>query len=140
VSYKDLKEYCKDLKGVYTAKSEKEGREHLSQMVEKWKRKYPTSLKVWEENWDAICPFFSYSEKVRKIMYTTNQIESLNRGYRKYTKTKSVFPTDDSLMKCLYLATINITKKWNGRYREWDMVLAELSIMFPERLNPYLVI
>ena len=140
VSYKDIKEYCKDLKAVYTAKNEKEGKDRLDQMVQKWKGKYPTSLRVWQENWDTICPFFSFSGKIRKIMYTTNQIESLNRGYRKYTKTKSVFPTDESLMKCLYLATMNITRKWTGRYREWDMVLAELSIMFPERLNQYLLI
>ena len=87
-----------------------------------------------EENWDAICPFFSYSEPVRKIMYTTNVIESLNRSYRKYTKTKSVFPSDEALIKCLYLATINIKKKWNGRYRNWDLILGELSIMFEGRI------
>jgi transposase-like protein len=140
VSYKDIKEFCKDLKAVYTAKNEKSGREELDIMIEKWKSKYPTSLKVWSENWDSICPFFSYSEKVRKIIYTTNQIESLNRGYRKYTKTKSVFPSDDSLMKCLYLATINITKKWTGRYKDWDLALAELTIMFPDRLDQSLTI
>ena len=67
-------------------------------------------------------------------MYTTNTIESLNRSYRKYTKTKSVFPSDESLMKCLYLATQNITKKWTGRYREWDRILGELSIMFEGRI------
>lgn len=103
-------------------------------LYNKWKSKYPTAFKFWEENWDAICPFFSYSEPVRKIMYTTNTIESLNRSYRKYTKTKSVFPSNESLMKCLYLATLNITKKWNGRYRNWDLILGELSIMFEGRI------
>lgn len=117
VSYKELKPFCEDLKTIYTSKNEKEGYEQLQKVKEKWKSKYPTAFKSWEENWDAICPFFSYSEPVRKIMYTTNTIESLNRLYRKYTKTKSVFPSDESLMKCLYLATLNITKKWNGRYR-----------------------
>lgn len=134
VSYKELKPFCEDLKTIYTSKNEKAGYEQLQKIKEKWKSKYPTALKSWEENWDAICPFFSYSEPVRKIMYTTNTIESLNRSYRKYTKTKSVFPSDESLMKCLYLATLNITKKWNGRYRNWDLILGELSIMFEGRI------
>lgn len=134
VSYKELKPFCEDLKTIYTSKNEKAGYEQLQKIKEKWKSKYPTALKSWEENWDAICPFFSYSEPVRKIMYTTNTIESLNRSYRKYTKTKSVFPSDEALMKCLYLATLNITKKWNGRYRNWDLILGELSIMFEGRI------
>lgn len=134
VSYKELKPFCEDLKTIYTSKNEKEGYEQLQKVKEKWKSKYPTAFKSWEENWDAICPFFSYSEPVRKIMYTTNTIESLNRSYRKYTKTKPVFPSDESLMKCLYLATLNITKKWNGRYRNWDLILGELSIMFEGRI------
>ncbi len=134
VSYKELKPFCEDLKTIYTAKNEKVGYEQLQKVKEKWKGKYPTALKSWEENWDIICPFFNYSDPVRKIMYTTNTIESLNRSYRKYTKTKSVFPSDESLMKCLYLATLNITKKWNGRYRNWDLILGELSIMFEGRI------
>lgn len=134
ISYKELKPFCEDLKTIYTSKNEKTGYEQLQKVKEKWKGKYPTALKSWEENWDVICPFFSYSNPVRKIMYTTNTIESLNRSYRKYTKTKSVFPSDESLMKCLYLATVNITKKWNGRYRNWDLILGELSIMFEGRI------
>lgn len=134
VSYKELRPFCEDLKTIYTSKNEKAGYEQLQKIKDKWKNKYPTALKSWEENWDTICPFFSYSEPVRKIMYTTNTIESLNRSYRRYTKTKSVFPSDEALMKCLYLATINITKKWNGRYRNWDLILGELSIMFEGRI------
>lgn len=134
VYYKDLKPFCNDLKTIYTAKNEKLGYEQLQKVKEKWKDKYPTSLRNWEDNWDAICPFFSYSEPLRKIMYTTNTIESLNRSFRKYTKTKSVFPSDESLMKCLYLATQNITKKWTTRYGNWDMILSELSIMFDGRI------
>lgn len=134
ISYKDLKVFCEDLKTIYTAKNEKDGYANLQTIKEKWKSKYPNSLKNWEENWDAICPFFAYSEPIRKIMYTTNTIESLNRQFRKYTKTKSVFPTDESLMKCLYLSVRNITKKWTGRYRNWDVILAELSIMFEGRI------
>lgn len=134
ISYKELKPFCNDLKSIYTAKNEKDGYEQLQKVKEKWQSKYPTALRNWEENWSEICPFFSYSQPVRKIMYTTNTIESLNRSYRKYTKIKSVFPSDESLMKCLYLATINITKKWNGRYRNWDLILGELSIMFEGRI------
>jgi transposase-like protein len=134
VYYKDLKGFCNDLKTIYTSKNEKSGYEQLQKVKDKWKDKYPTALRNWEDNWDLICPFFSYSEPVRKIMYTTNTIESLNRSFRKYNKTKSVFPSDESLMKCLYLATINITKKWTGRYGNGDLVLSELSIIFEGRI------
>lgn len=134
VSYKDLKEFCKDLKTVYTSKNEKEGYEQLQKVKNKWKDKYLSAFKTWEENWDAICPFFQFSEPIRKIMYTTNTIESLNRQFRKYTKTKSVFPTDMSLMKCLYLAVKNISKKWTAPYQNWGPILSELSIMFDGRI------
>lgn len=130
VSYKDLKEFCSDLKKIYTSKNEKQGYEELQKVKEKWKDKYIGAFKTWEENWDAICPFFQFSEPIRKIMYTTNTIESLNRQFRKYTKTKSVFPTDMSLLKCLYLSTKNITKKWTAPYQNWGPILSELSIMF----------
>ncbi|MDF9825915.1 putative transposase [Breznakia sp. PF5-3] len=134
IYYKDLKEFCKDLKSIYTSKNEKAGYEQLQKVKTKWKDKYPSALKNWEDNWDAVCPFFAYSDPVRRIMYTTNAIESLNRSYRKYTKTKSVFPSDQALMKCMYLATMNITKKWTTRYRNWDQVLGELSIIFEGRI------
>lgn len=134
VSYKDLKEFCKDLKKIYTSKNEKQGYEELQKVKEKWKDKYISAFKTWEENWDAICPFFQFSEPIRKIMYTTNTIESLNRQFRKYTKTKSVFPTDMSLLKCLYLSTKNITRKWTAPYQNWGPILSELSIMFDGRI------
>ena len=134
VNYKDLKEFTKDLKQIYTSTSEKKGYDKLQEIKNKWKDKYLVSFKAWEENWDAICPFFQFSEHIRKIMYTTNTIESLNRQFRKYTKTKSVFPTDMSLLKCLYLSTKNISKKWDQAYRNWGTILAELSIMFDNRI------
>lgn len=134
VSYKDLKEFCKDLKKIYTSKNEKQGYEELQKVKVKWKDKYISAFKTWEENWDAICPFFQFSEPIRKIMYTTNTIESLNRQFRKYTKTKSVFPTDMSLLKCLYLSTKNITRKWTAPYQNWGPILSELSIMFDGRI------
>lgn len=134
ISYKDLKEFCNDLKKIYTAKNEEQGYEELQKVKEKWKDKYIGAFRTWEENWDAICPFFQFSEPIRKIMYTTNTIESLNRQFRKYTKTKSVFPTDMSLLKCLYLSTKNITKKWTAPYQNWGPILSELSIMFDGRI------
>ncbi len=134
VSYKDLKEFCNDLRKIYTSVTEKQGYEELQKVKDKWKKQYSSALKIWEDNWDAICPFFQFSDKIRKIMYTTNTIESLNRQFRKYTKTKSVYPTDMSLMKCLYLETKNITKKWTQPYRNWGPILSELSIMFDGRI------
>ena len=134
VNYKDLKEFTKDLKQIYTSSNEKKGYDKLQEIKNKWKDKYLVSFKTWEENWDAICPFFQFSEHIRKIMYTTNTIESLNRQFRKYTKTKSVFPTDMSLLKCLYLSTKNIAKKWDQAYRNWGTILSELSIMFDGRI------
>lgn len=127
VSYKDLKK-------IYTSKNEKQGYEELRKVKEKWKDKYISAFKTWEENWEDICPFFQFSEPIRKIMYTTNTIESLNRQFRKYTKTKSVFPTDMSLLKCLYLSTKNITRKWTAPYQNWGPILSELSIMFDGRI------
>lgn len=93
VSYKDLKGFCSDLKTIYGSVTEEEARDNLGLVKEKWKSIYPTALKVWEDAWESICHLFNYSKDLRKILYTTNAIESLNRGYRKYTKTKGVFPT-----------------------------------------------
>lgn len=134
VSYKDLKEFTSDLKLIYTSKNEKEGYEKLQEIKTKWEDKYASAFKIWESNRDAICPFFQFSEPIRKIMYTTNTIESLNRQFRKYTKTKSVFPTDTALLKCLYLSVKNIEKKWYIPYRNWGPILSELSIMFDNRI------
>ena len=134
VSYKDLKEFCSDLKKIYTSATEKQGYEELQKIKKKWENKYYSALKIWENNWDSISSFFQFSDRIRKIMYTTNTIESLNRQFRKYTKTKSVYPTDMALMKCLYLAIKNITKKWTQLYRNWGPILSELSIMFDSRV------
>lgn len=134
VSYKDLKEFCSDLKKIYTSATEKQGYEELQKIKKKWEDKYYSALKIWENNWDSISSFFQFSDRIRKIMYTTNTIESLNRQFRKYTKTKSVYPTDMALMICIYLATKNITKKWTMPYRNWEPILSELSIMFDGRV------
>ena len=111
VSYKEKKEFAKDLKEIYTAPNEETGFSALEELKEKWSKKYPYALKSWENNWSELRTFFKFSPEIRRIMYTTNAIENLNRIYRKVTKTRSSFPTDMALMKLLYLSTINLTEK-----------------------------
>ncbi|MBS4198256.1 IS256 family transposase [Bacillus sp. FJAT-49732] len=129
VSYKHLKEFVADLKLIYTSINEESGMERLKEFKEKWGKEYPTAVKSWEENWDILATFFAYPPEIRKIIYTTNVIEGLHRQFRKVTKTKSIFPNDDSLRKMLYLASQNITKKWKMRYRNWDIILSQLEIL-----------
>jgi len=134
VSYKDIKVFVTDLKTVYTASNEEAALEKLMDFKEKWGKKYATAIRSWEDNWDTLSTFFKYDENIRKIMYTTNIIESLHRQYRKTTKSKSTFPNDDALLKSLFLATRDIDKKWTGRIREWNMVISQLEIIFSERV------
>jgi putative transposase len=129
VSYKHLKEFVADLKKIYTSINEEAALERLLEFKEKWGKEYPSAIKSWEENWDILATFFAYPQEIRKIIYTTNIIEGLHRQFRKVTKTKSIFPNDDSLRKMLYLAAQNITKKWTMRYRNWDMILSQLEIL-----------
>ena len=137
VSYKDLKELMKDLKLVYTAPDEPTGQAKLEDFAEKWDSKYPKISKSWREHWCELSAYFKYPEPVRRLIYTTNTIEGFNRQLRKVTKSKSVFPTDDSLMKMLYLAMMDITKKWTGRRKDWGQIVSQLEIYFEERLKPY---
>lgn len=134
VSYKDIKEFAKDLKTVYSSANEEEAMSNLIAVKDKWNGKYPSAIKSWEDNWDNLATFFVYPPEVRRIIYTTNVIESLHSQYRKVTKTKLIFPTDTSLQKMLYLATMNVAKKWTQRYRNWDLVLGQLMILYPDRL------
>ena len=139
VSYKDLKEFTKDFKGVYTAPNEEAALGRLYELKEKWGKEYPYAFRSWENNWDVISPFFKYPPEIRKIMYTTNIIEGLHRQFRKVTKTKSVFPSDGALEKMLYLASINVMKKWTQRYHNWDQVLNQLLIMYGSRIENYVI-
>lgn len=134
VSYKDSKELMKDFKEVYKAVNEIEALSALDVVAEKWGKKYPTAIRIWKDNWDVISPFFSFPQEIRTIMYTTNIIEGVNRQFRKVTKTKSTFPSDESLLKMLYLASQNIMKKWTMRYRNWDSIYNQLSIFFDGRI------
>ena len=109
-------------------------RHALDRVTEKWTAKYPNSMKRWYDNWDAITPIFKFSPDVGKVIYTTNAIESLNSTYRKFNRQRSVFPSDTALLKALYLATFEATKKWTMSIRNWGRVYGELSIMYEGRL------
>lgn len=138
LSYKDLKAFNADLKLVYTAATEEVALAELDRLEEKWGEKYLIAVRSWRNNWNELSAFFKYPPEIRKIIYTTNAMESYNRQLRKVTKTKSIFPNDESLMKILYLATIDITKKWTQSIRGWAQILAQLSIFFEGRLDDQL--
>lgn len=135
VADKDKKAFANDLKTIYHAPDEASGRARLEAVAEVWNRKYPGCMNRWKENWDVISPMFKFSETARKVLYTTNAIESLNSGYRRLNRSRSVFPNDMSLLKALYLATHELTKKWTLPIKNWGMVYSELSIMYPGRLS-----
>ena len=135
VSYKDLKKLMADLKMVYAAPDEAAALEELESFGKKWNSKYPKIYKSWSERWATLSTYFKYPNEVRKLIYTTNAIEGFNRQLRKVTNSKAVFPSDDSLLKMLYLATMDITKKWTGRRRDWSQIRAQLEIYFEERLE-----
>lgn len=133
VSYKDIKPLMADLKKVYQAINEDEARNALVQFKDNWAKTYPSCVRSWEENWDILSTFFAYPCEVRRIIYTTNIIEGLNRQFRKITKNKPSFTNDDSLRKILYLASQNIVEHWSAVCRNWDMVSDQLRIMFSDR-------
>lgn len=134
VSYKDIKALMADLKAVYAAVDEASALDALDIFAETWDKKYPKISKSWRENWVNLSTYFKYPVEVRRLIYTTNTIEGFNRQLRKVTKSKAVFPTDDSLFKMLYLAMIDITKKWTGRRQDWGTIHAQLSIYFNDRM------
>ena len=135
VADKDRKEFSTDLKNIYHASSEEQGVTIRDKVEEKWRDRYPNAMKSWRTNWDVISPIFKFSAAVRKVIYTTNAIESLNSCYRRLNKQRSVFHDPQSLLKALYLATIEITKNWSMPIRNWGLVFGELSIMFEDRLT-----
>jgi transposase-like protein len=123
-----------DLKLVYQAATEEEGKNALIQFKEKRRKSYPSCVKSWEDNWHILSTFFAYPPEVRRIIYTTNIIEGLNRQFRKITNNKPSFTNDDSLKKMLYLASKKIVEHWTARCRNWDMVLNQLNILFQDRI------
>lgn len=135
ISYKHLKAVMADLKAIYQAPTEDDALYHLEEFKGKWDKSYPQIAKSWESNWTALSAYFKYPEEVRRLIYTTNAVEGFHRMLRKYTKTKTVFPSDDSLKKSIFLSIHEITKKWNMPIRDWGIIMGQLSIFFEERLS-----
>ena len=137
VSYKDIKAFTKDLKQIYQAATEELALQALDELEEKWGKKYPSSVSSWRNNWTELSAYFKYPQELRKIIYTTNSIENFNRQLRKVTKSRSIFPTDDALFKLLYLAMMDITKKWVGKSGTWNwgQILNQLMIHFEGRIT-----
>ena len=133
VSWKDRKDFVRDLKRVYQAATREEAESNLLQLGEKWGAKYPMAVRSWENNWEDLAVFFDYPAEIRRLIYTTNTIEGYHRQLRKVTKNKATFPTPEATRKLLYLATGNITKKWTRSMHDWAKILNQLAIRFEGR-------
>ena len=134
VSDRNKKAFATDLKTIYHAPDELSGHANMLEAKEKWDKVYPGAMKRWVDNWDVICPIFKFSMKVRRALYTTNAIESLNSQYRRINASRPVFPSEDALRKALFLATRLIVKKWTNKIRDWGEIYGELSVMYEGRL------
>ena len=140
VSYKNRKEFMRDLKLVYKADTEEIALAQLDELKDKWNHTYASVIDSWYQNWDKLSTYFAFNKAIRKIIYTTNALEGFNRQLRKFTKIRTVFPTDDSLRKSLYLATDQVMKKWTSPIPNWGTTLLQLEIMFKERIDEALAI
>jgi transposase-like protein len=138
VFYKDKKQFCSDMKEIYTAPNEEAGLAALDRFEEAWKGKYLYAVRSWRANWQCLSTFFKYPPEIRRIIYTTNPIENFNRSIRKITKTKSSFPTDDSLFKILYLIIMDASEKWTLAIPNWGVILNQLTVYFKERIESYI--
>lgn len=138
VPYKERKAVAKDLKEVYKAGTEESALEALKGFEETWGKKYPHIVKSWNKNWRELATMFKYPPEIRKLIYTTNPIESFNRQLRKVSKNKSVFPDENAVLKLFYLAVENIHKRWSQRIRDWGIIYSQLAIMYEERIQKYL--
>jgi putative transposase len=133
VYYKDRKEICADLKKIYGAVNLEDAEYALEEFREKWDKRYPSILRSWDANWAELTTFFNYPEQIRHLVYTTNAVEAYHRMVRKYTKTKSIFPTDDSIRKVVFLSVREITKKWTIPAKNWAMAYSQIMIYFADR-------
>ena len=138
IAWKDMKVFMKDLKKVYGAATEEAALMELENLESVWGKKYPLPVKTWKQNWSNVSTFLKYPEEIRRLIYTTNIVESLHRQFRKVTKSKSIFPNDDSLKKMLFLAYRDISKKWTMALRDWSIVISHFSVIFDDRLAKYL--
>ena len=135
VATKDQKEFLSELKPVYKAATKEGAEVNLEALAEKWGKKYPVVIKSWQDNWEKLSTYFKYTEDIRRIIYTTNTIEGFHRQVRKVTKNKGVFPSDDALLKLVYLAYRNISKKWTQPLQNWSLTVSQLAIHFEGRLH-----
>ena len=135
---KEQKEFAKDLKLIYQAPTKEVAEEELLKLDDKWGKKYPLVINSWNNKWENLSIFFKYPAEIRKIIYTTNIIESIHRQFRKLTKTKGAFPNENSLLKLLYLGIKNASKKWTMPVRNWSLTISQLAIFFEGRLDKYL--
>lgn len=138
VSYKDRKEFCGDMKTIYTAPNVKEGERALDAFEESWNKKYPYAIKSWRNNWGTLSTFFKYPPEVRRLIYTTNPIENFNRVVRKVTKNKCSFPTEDALFKLIYLVVADTSEKWTVSVHGWPSIVNQLTVYFGERIEKYI--
>lgn len=137
VSWKQRKEVAADLKAIYQAPTDEQAEMNLTAFETKWNESHPSIGQSWRRNWERIRPFFAYSPEIRKVIYTTNAIESMNMSLRKVTKNRGSFPNDESMLKLLYLALNNIAKKWTMPIRDWKAALNRFSILFGDRMPVY---
>jgi putative transposase len=135
IASKDQKEFMRDLKLVYRADTKGLAETELENLSDKWEGKYPVVIKSWRANWEKLSTYFQYTKPIRKIIYTTNTVEGYHRQIRKVTKTKGAFTSDDALLKLVYLATMNITKKWKSPIQNWGETIQQLSIIFDGRIK-----
>jgi putative transposase len=138
VSYKDMKEFAKDIKSIYQAPTQEAALKGLNALKEKWSEKYPLAINVWEKNFDRISTMYQFTPEIRRLIYTTNPIESFNSQLRRKTKNRNVFPNDTAIFKLLYLAVIEIKKKWVIRMKDWNQILQQLKVHFGEKVSEYL--
>ena len=137
VPWKERKAVAANLKKIYTASSAETGRQAIEQFSEVWAGKYPNISKSWNANWAELSTFYKYSPEIRKLIYTTNPIESFNRSLRKVTKIRAIFPNEDACLKLVFLAIQDIEKKWNQKIRDWGKIYSQLVINFEKRLEGY---
>lgn len=135
IASKDKKSFMKDLKEIYKAPTEELALAQLDKLKDTWGNKYGMVIDSWYNNWNNLSTFFDFSPRIRKMIYTTNELEGFNRQVRKYTKSRTIFPTDESLNKCVYLATMEIMEKWTQSVPNWGSTLAELTLFFTEELK-----
>ena len=134
VSWKDRKQVAKDLRAIYQATTLEQAEAALDRFAGRWDGQYPTISRQWRRNWDHLSPFFAFPQEIRKVIYTTNAIESMNRGLRKIIKTRGAFPTDEAARKLLYLALLNLSRRWTRPLTNWKAAINQFVIMYEDRV------